>query len=344
MKLRQSAKFDYLFALTDDNGVLQHATFSVPNKRYGYTVDDNARALVFAAKAQSIWPSNSLIAFQRKLLSFLLLMQADSGKFHNLMDFSRGIIDDPTVGDHVGRAIWSAGAVINSEMETGMKKTAYRIFDRALPWGIASKSLRTRAYACLGLAERCRAEPANQSLKVLLGHAANILLEAYASNKTPGWAWFEAILTYDNARLSQALLAAHETLGEKAYLEAAKGSLQFLQNTTTKDDMFVPIGSDDWFAKGGTAALYGQQPIEAGAMVEATALAYRLTREAIYEKTLRQALGWYFGLNTKSVVVYDNASGACRDGILATGLNENEGAEATLSFLLALVAIIGNQV
>jgi len=115
-KLQESVKLDHLYALTDDNAVLQHAKFSVPAKREGYTTDDNGRALVFAAKAQRLWPSKELIGFHRKVLSFLLLMQADDGRFHNLMDFSRRIIDQAAEGDHLGRSIWAASVVINSEL------------------------------------------------------------------------------------------------------------------------------------------------------------------------------------------------------------------------------------
>jgi hypothetical protein len=335
-------KLDHLYALTDHNAVLQHADFSVPFKRKGYTVDDNARALVFALKAQSIWPSDGLREFQRKLLSYLLLMQSDDGKFHNLMDFSQRIIDEPSVGDHLGRAIWSAGAVINSELPAGMRNSARRIFDRALPWGIASNSLRTRAYTCLGLAERLKADTADQNLAVNLRRVASDLIKEYNRNKTQGWNWFENILTYDNARLSQALLIAYPTLGEKAFRDAGEESLSFLQGATTKDETYTPIGNNGWYVKGGKAALYDQQPVEAGVMVETTAVAHRITGHKIYEKALRQALGWFFGLNTKSVVVYDGATGACHDGITSMGLNANQGAESTISFLLAAATTIEN--
>jgi hypothetical protein len=328
-------KLDHLLALTDHNAVLQHAKFSVPARREGYAVDDNARALVFAARAQMLWPSERLSDLQRKLISFLLLMQSENGQFHNLMDFSQRIIDQPADGDHLGRSIWAAGAVMNSNLSNGMKASARLIFDRALPWARASISPRTKAYSCLGLAERLQAEAEDSNLKANLKELADNLLGVYSRNHAPDWKWFENILSYDNARLSQALLAAYQLLGEQAYLDAAKESLQFLENITTIDGTYVPIGSKGWYVKGGQRALYDQQPIEAGAMVEATALAYKLTQYAHYENTLRQALGWFLGANTKSASVYDSATGACHDGITPEGLNENQGAESTVSFLLA---------
>jgi hypothetical protein len=322
----------------DHNAVLQHVKFSVPARREGYTVDDNARALVFAVKAQTLWPSERLSDLQRKLIGFLLLMQSEDGQLHNLMDFSQRIIDQPADGDHLGRTIWAAGAVMNSNSPSGMKASSRLIFDRALPWARASTSPRTKAYSCLGLAERLHADAEDSNLKANLKELADGLLGLYNKNHAQDWKWFENILSYDNARLSQALLVAYQLLDEQEYLDVAQESLQFLENVTTIDGTYVPIGSKGWYVKGGDRALYDQQPIEAGAMVEATALAYRLTRSAGHEKALRQALGWFLGVNTKSVSVYDESTGACHDGITPEGLNENQGAESIVAFLLAAEA------
>lgn len=333
-------KLDHLFTLTDHIAVLQHAKFAVPARREGYTVDDNARALVLAAKAQSIWPSEKLLELQRKLLAFILLMQSENGKLHNLMDYSQRILDEPFTGDHLGRVIWATGTVINSSLPAGMKGSARLIFDRALPWARESASPRTKAYACLGLAERLRSQPNDRNLSLNLKHIADTLLKQYTATSTPGWEWFENSLTYDNARMSQALLVAHQTLGDQAFLSAGLDSLSFLAMETTKDAIFVPIGSNGWYMKGGERALYDQQPVDTGAMVETVVLAHKLTQLPAHEKTLRQALGWFFGLNTKCVEVYDNATGACYDGITAEGLNENQGSESTVAFLLAAAVLI----
>jgi hypothetical protein len=342
LKLHNSVKLDHLFNLTDHNAVLQHAKFSVPARREGYAVDDNARALVFAAKAQALWPSDRLSELQRKLLGFLLLMQSENGKLHNLMNFSQRILDKPSVGDHLGRTIWASGAVLNSSLPTGMKRTALLIFDRALPWARKSTSPRTKAYACLGLAERMRGDAKDPNLATNLRELATSLLQKYESNSVPKWEWFENILAYDNARLSQALFAAYQLLNERMYLSAAQESLDFLLKATTIGEMHVPIGSNGWYVKGGNRALYDQQAVDVGAMVETAALAYNIAKSLTYEIALRRGLGWFFGLNTKSMVVYDAATGACHDGITPEGLNENQGAESTLSFHLAAATFIEN--
>jgi uncharacterized protein YyaL (SSP411 family) len=169
---------------------------------------------------------------------------------------------------------------------------------------------------------------------------ADGLVALYNSNRTSSWDWFENILTYDKGRLVQALLSAYRSLGEQAYFDVAEASLQFLGRIETIDGNFAPIGNRGWYVKGGTRALYDQQPIEPGAMIEAATIAYKLNRSKLYEEILRQALGWFFGLNTKSVKLYDESTGACYDGITPKGLNENQGAESTLAFLLAAEAFV----
>jgi uncharacterized protein YyaL (SSP411 family) len=175
-----------------------------------------------------------------------------------------------------------------------------------------------------------------------LKEIADSLVVLYNRNRVSDWEWFENILSYDNARLSQALLVAYQSMRDQVYLEVAQESLRFLGKITTINETYVPIGSQGWYVKGGRRALYDQQPIEAGAMVEATTLAYRLTGSESYEQGIRQALGWFSGLNTKMVKLYDESTGACSDGINEAGLNENQGAESTLAFLLAAQAFIEN--
>ncbi len=340
--LRRSVKLDHLFALTDHNALLEHAKFSVPDRIEGYTVDDNARAIVFTTKSDLLEPNSNIIELQRKLISFLLLMQEDDGRFHNLMDYSQRITDKPEAGDHLGRAIWAAGTAINSTIPTGMKESARLIFDRALPWARTSTSPRTKAYVCLGLHERLQVESEERNLTANLKVMADNLVVLYNSNRSSSWEWFENILTYDNARLCQALLVAYQSLGDQRYLTVAEETLQFLIKTETIGETHAPIGNNGWYVKGGTKALYDQQPIEPGAFIEATTIAYKLNQSKLYEDALRQALGWFFGLNTKSVKLYDDSTGACYDGINPKGLNKNQGAESTLAFLLAAEAFVNS--
>jgi hypothetical protein len=192
----------------------------------------------------------------------------------------------------------------------------------------------------MGACERLRVDSKDQNLKENIRSLATALVESFNSNHTSNWKWFESILTYDNARIPQALLMAHQSLGSDRYLKVARETLDFLQNVTEISGIYAPVGSKGWYAKGGTRALYDQQPVDAGAMVETTCLAYQQTRSEVYEKLLRSAFGWYFGSNTKSVAIYDEQTGACYDGVMESGRNENQGAESVISFLLAAVSFL----
>ena len=339
-KLVLLVKLDHLFALTDQNAVVQHARFAVPYKREGYAVDDSARALVFAVKAPRYWPDERLPELQRKLLTFLLTMQEEDGKFHNLMDFSQRIIDAPSGGDHLGRALWAAGAVISSNAPAGMKRSARLIFDRALPHARASVWLREKAYACLGLHERLIDEPNDSNLLDNLRELSRDITNAYNLRKSTGWMWFEDMLSYDNPRLSQSLFFANMHLREPTFLNVAEESLRFLYQKEMHNEFYAPIGNAGWYSRGGPKALFDQQPIEPGAMLETAAIAYGLTKQLVYEEMTKRTFSWFFGENMKGVKVYDEASGACHDGIGEWGLNENQGAESTIAFLLGAYELL----
>ena len=339
-KLAPFVKLDHLFALTDQNAVVQHARFAVPYKREGYAVDDSARALVFAVKAPRYWPDERLPELQRKLLTFLLTMQEEDGRFHNLMDFSQRIIDKPSEGDHLGRALWAAGAVISSNAPSGMKRSARLIFDRALPHARSSVWLREKAYACLGLHECLTVEPNDQNLLSNLKEMSEGIMNSYNRLKRKDWMWFEDSLSYDNPRLSQSLFFAHLHHRNPAFLNVAEESLRFLYRNELHNEYYAPIGNAGWYSMGETKALFDQQPIEPGAMLETAAIAYRMTQQRIYEEMIKRTLSWFFGENMKGVKVYDEATGACNDGIGEWGLNENQGAESTIAFLLGAYELL----
>jgi len=161
------------------------------------------------------------------------------------------------------------------------------------------------------------------------------LLNSYQRASSSDWRWFEPYLTYVNARLSQALFRAYAVTGDERFLHTAKESFDFLVKVQVIDDIFTPIGNKGWYKKDGQRALYDQQPIEASCMVEAALTAFHITNEEKYQRVAHIAFEWFFGKNTEKVIVYDSTTGACYDGITPQGLNLNQGAEATISYLLA---------
>jgi hypothetical protein len=168
---------------------------------------------------------------------------------------------------------------------------------------------------------------------------AQRLLDLYASSCSPGWNWFEDVLAYSNARLPQALLACAARTSNQAMLTSGLESLDWLvrmQRCETKGH-FVPIGSQGFYRQGGEKARFDQQPVEAGAVVSACLQAFRATGDERWRKEAWSAFNWFLGDNDLQIVLYDSSTGGCRDGLHPDRANENQGAESTLSFLMALL-------
>jgi hypothetical protein len=166
---------------------------------------------------------------------------------------------------------------------------------------------------------------------------ANKLLDIYERTRSGAWQWFEKSLSYANARLSQALLIAGYRSDNQRMVEAALESLRWLLAEQHLNDprVFVPIGSQGFFAAGKEKARFDQQPVEACATVSACLQAYRLTKDDKWLEEGRCAFRWFLGVNDLQVSLYDETTGGCRDGLHPDRVNENQGAESTLSFLMA---------
>ena len=328
-------KLDRIKALTDDTGILQHTKYSIPDRKEGYTTDDNARALVAAIKYYEVYGDQEAIKLADIYLSFLLHMQMLNGKFHNLLAYDRDFLDDVGSEDCMGRALWACGYAVHADISEDIKLTSKEIFDKGLRWASNFKSLRAKALTILGLHYYQRAFPKDSNLPLNTLTLADTLLDNYQRESSHDWRWFESCLTYVNARLPQALFMAYDSTKNERYLHVAKESFDFLVKVQTTDDKFVPIGNDGWYKRGGERALYDQQPIEASCMVEAALTAFRLTGDGKYRKAACLSFDWFLGRNLKGVEVYNPATGGCYDGITPQGLNLNQGAEATISYLLS---------
>ncbi len=330
-----SIKLDYLKSLTDDTGIIQHTKFSTPKRREGYTTDDNARALRACVKYHQIFDDPEVEKLADVYLSFLLYMQRPDGRLHNFLSYSRRFLDRVGSEDCMGRALCACGNTMNSNMAKEKRLVAKEIFDKGFP-GVASfKSLRGKAFAILGLDQYQKAHPEDQNLIRNIDMLSNQLLNNYEHEPSSNWRWFESYLTYVNGRLPQALFAAYENSRNQKCLQIAKESFEFLVEVQMINDKFVPIGNNGWYKKGGIRALYDQQSIEASCMIETALSAFRVTGDPKYETIAHMVFEWFLGRNSQNVRVYNPRTGGCYDGITPTGLNLNQGAEATVSYLIA---------
>jgi hypothetical protein len=267
-------------------------------------------------------------------LAFLHYMQKPEGRFHNFLSYERRYLDEVGSDDCMGRALWSCGCVINSNLSSDLRLVAKEMFDTAFPWVWDSTAIRGYALTILGLCQYYRAYSDTNLLKNI-EKMADTLVERYEFEVRDDWHWFEPHLTYDNARLSEALFEAYTIVGNQKFLDVAKESLDFLLKIQIVNGNFVPIGNNGWYKRGGERAFYDQQPLEASAMVETAIDAFYATKDLNYPKTAHTAFQWFLGKNTKNVMVYNPDTAGCFDGISAEKINKNQGGESSISYLMA---------
>ena len=330
-------RLDYLKALTDDTGIIQHSKFSTQNRKEGYTTDDNARALIVATRCYSTDKHPAIQQIIDRYLSFIYYMQKKDGKLSNFLSYDRRIMDCLDSEDCTGRTIWACGTCVNSELDSNRRNLAKEIFDKALPCSFNFKSLRAIAYAILGLQQYLQAFPADKNIIPNAKVLADYLIDRYRITSFDSWNWFEDYVTYANARIPHALFAAYDFTKHQKYIDVGLESLEFLLKVQLIDGKFIPIGSNGWYLRGKKRALYDQQPIEAASTIEAVDEALRLTKNRRYQETIKRVFEWFFGKNSMGVTVYDAKTGACYDGITVDGLNLNQGAESMISYLLARI-------
>jgi hypothetical protein len=334
-----SIKLDFVRALTDDVGIFQHSKYATPNKKEGYTTDDNARALIACTNYFMLFNDTSVKKLVDTYLSLLFYMQRSDGKMHNFLGYDRKLLDEIGSEDCMGRTLWATGYCLNSSLPEETKLVSKEIFDKIFAWTPSFTSPRAKAYAIIGLFYYQKAHPKDQNVKLNIRELADQLTRQFESESSDEWDWFESYLTYSNARLPHSLFLAYESTGEKIYLNVASKSMKFLINIQTINEIFVPIGNLGWYRKGSNRAIYDQQTIEASCTTEAAIAAFRNTQEEAYRKAAYDAFGWFFGRNLKGAMLYDPKNGSCCDGITPHGLNLNKGAESTLAYLQARLNI-----
>ena len=324
---------------TDETGILQHSKFGVIDRRYGYTTDDNARALIAAMRYSRKHHGAKALELAKTYLEFLLYSHIDGDGFHNLIGYNKSYLDEKGTEDSIGHAIWAVGYTLNSEAPKMMTQLSRWLLDESLPTLRGFTSPRGKALTLLGLCEYSQAFPDDKNLVSEVKVLSEYFVNKFEEESEAGWSWFEPYLTYANARLPYALFESVRVTKNRHCLEVAKKSLDFLIDTQFNDGMFIPVGTDGWFKKGGDKAVFDQQPIEASSMVDASISAYLTLNDESYLSRARQAYAWFHGNNVLGVEMVDRDTYTCYDGLTTDGPNLNMGAESMISYLLADLAL-----
>jgi hypothetical protein len=335
---------DHLLTLVDDTGIIQHANGIVANRSTGYCVDDVAR---LAVAALGLHRQLSEPRYARMLSSALAFLQhawdsAPDG-MHNFMTYDRRWVDDQHHGDHLGRAAWALGEVIGAIPARPEAAPSLRLLEAMAPTLATSTSPRQAAFTVLGLS-RLDAQSLSPALEELLRLLAGRLHDWYVGTRSDDWRWFEGVLSYDNARLPQALIAAGYRLDHPEWQRAGLEALDWYAVQCGIETSNVRLIGNQWRLRLHPVPVTDdgdEQPLEAAALVEALVEAMVSTGDHEYGPQAVLAFEWFLGRNRYGLAVYDFASGGCHDGLGATGVSENEGAESTLAFLQALLALNG---
>jgi glycosyltransferase involved in cell wall biosynthesis len=335
-------KLDHLYRMTDHTGMVEHAVFVVPNYPEGYSTDDNARALIVTTLLEEIGihaPANSADLASRYLAFLWHAYDPATKRFRNSLTYECQWHETEHSEDSHGRALWGLGTVLGRSENAGLRGAAGRMFELAVPTAVEFKSPRACAFALLGVQEYLDSFPGDRAALSASDALANRLLSSYRSHRTEDWKWFENGLSYSNARLPQALMRAGVRAGNEEMISAGLEALDWLvaQQRCEVKGHFVPIGSQGFYSKTTEKARFDQQPVEACAAVSACLQAYRATGKGRWRKEAWSAFNWFLGDNDLQIALYDPVTGGCRDGLHPDRANENQGAESTLSFLMALL-------
>jgi glycosyltransferase involved in cell wall biosynthesis len=335
-------KLEHLSRMTDSTGLFQHAIFTVPNFSEGYCTDDNARAFILAVLLDKMEQEPEGVRTLATTYAAFLHHAFDSKtkRFHNHMSFDRRWLDDKGSEDSHGRALWALGFGVGRSPYRSFQVMSGQIFTQALPAATGFTSPRAWAFALLGIDEYLQRLSGDRFAQEVRATLMLRLMELFDRSAKPEWPWFEDVLSYDNAKLAHALISSGRATGQAPVLERGLEALRWLAKIQTAESGdFQPIGSNGFYPRGGTRATFDQQPIEAQAMVSACLEAYRATSDKWWYDQAQRAFDWFLGWNDLGLELYSPNTGGCRDALHVDRVNQNQGAESSLAFLLSLAEL-----
>jgi glycosyltransferase involved in cell wall biosynthesis len=332
-------RLDHLRRMSDSTGIYQHAIYSLPDFHHGYCTDDNARALITTVLLQELEVEGpELHRMAETYASFMhFAFDPDSKHFRNFMAYDRRWLETQGSEDSQGRAIWALGTCAGRSKHKHLQAWAVQMFERALPTILEARSPRTWAYALLGICEYFRRLSGDRVAAQARDTLTMRLVELYEHTATDEWPWFETGLSYANALLPHVLILSGRWTDNSKAFEIGLRSLRWLVSVQkAPQGHFRPIGSSGFYARGGKRADFDQQPIEAHSTISACLEAYRSTEDPAWHEEARIAFEWFLGRNDLGLSLYDSKTGGCCDGLHVDRVNQNQGAESTLAYLMGL--------
>lgn len=331
-------KLDHLFTMSDHTGIFQHAIYNVPNYHEGYCTDDNARAFILTVLLEEMGEAPPEI--ERLASSYLAFLwyafDANTSRFRNFMNHHREWIERAGSEDSHARALWAVGTALGRSHNEGHRNLCALLFQRGLSPVARFSSPRAWAFALLAIHEYLRTFSGDRTVSLMRDVLAGQLVDLFRANAAAEWQWFERSATYDNAKLSHALILSGHWTSNGAMLDIGLDSLRWLlEAQMAEGGHFAPIGCHGFWTQGGERARFDQQPLEAHSMISACLEAFAVTRDGHWQSAARRCFEWFLGRNDLGEPLYDPTTGGCRDALLQDHLNQNQGAESTLAFHLS---------
>jgi len=330
---------DHIKQMTTSKGIIQFSKINQPDINSGYTLDDNARALVAIGMYFKQTGNDESIDEIRKYLGFIRYCQQPKGDFKNYVDKKGHFTEqnnEVNLDDANGRAIWALGYIISL---TGLLPgeiitQAETILKKAMNHMAKVNSTRAMAFAIKGLYYYQRSIKSPENL-LLITSLANRLVQMYKHESGKGWEWYESYLTYGNSILPEAMLYAWMLTEDKTYKEIAITSFDFLLSQTFNENGIEVISNKNWFIKGMKPGDFGEQPIDVAYTIMALSKFYNEFRVEEYHQKMETAFNWFLGSNRLHQIIYNPLTGGCYDGLEENNVNLNQGAESTVSYLMA---------
>ena len=325
--------------LTDSCGMLQHSVLGLPDRNHGYCVDDNCRALMLMHRLPGVG-ADQRDDLTRTYASFVqFAWNGETGHFRNFMNYERSWLEATGSEDSCGRTLWTLGVTAVEAPAADIREWAAGLLGRAMRTAHELTPLRSLAFVILGLAPLVARGRASHEMIALVERNAERLCEALSAGSTPARRWFEPFLSYDNARLSEALIRAGAAMDRPDWTQAGLDSLEWLcRRQTSRAGYFRPIPTSD-FGRSEEAGLFDQQPLEAWATIDACEAALNVTGDPRWLAEADKAYDWFLGANDIGVSLTACGEGECYDGLTWAGANQNRGAESVLAFQFATCAI-----
>jgi glycosyltransferase involved in cell wall biosynthesis len=330
----------HLRMMTDDTGMLQHCSFTIPNRDHGYCVDDQARALIATSLHYALYRDKQVVPLTQKYLAFLHhAFNRQNGWFRNFMSYDHRWLEEAGSEDAHGRALWGLGVVVREAPSDSVRALAARLFSDGLEVVESFTFLRSQAFTLIGLHAYLEIYRGDAEARRIRRRLAEKLHAAFKPSDSE-WPWCEEVVTYDNAKLPHALLLAGRHLPDPDMFETGLLVLLWLlKQQTAPEGHLSLIGNAGWLPRTGERAKFDQQPVDAMAFVDACAEAFRGTGDFRWIERARRCLNWFLGHNDLNLPLYDFTTGGCCDGLTPHGVNANQGAESTLAWLISLLTI-----